>query len=301
MALFEQFPYANFHELNLDWVLKIVKQMQTTVEDFVNAYATPITVQTPAEMTNANLIYVYAGETIPNFEHGHWYYYNKETNLWTDGGKYGAFDCDDALSTTSENAVQNKVITNALAGKKNTQTAKASPNPNGAEISFIDTISQNAQGVITATKKTVQNASVDVAGTVNTTMQTFAGVKSFRDGITLGNPLPTTQGGTGNAGNQEITLSAGPGITIIDSESYKWGNVVKIYAKITVNTAVSSYANIISGIPQVESHYAEPLYNLANIPVADKGIYADRGNTAIRASTSIPTGSYIISLMYLTN
>ena len=27
MALFEQFPYANFHELNLDWTIKTVKEL----------------------------------------------------------------------------------------------------------------------------------------------------------------------------------------------------------------------------------------------------------------------------------
>ena len=27
MGLFEQFPYANFHELNLDWILKKIKEL----------------------------------------------------------------------------------------------------------------------------------------------------------------------------------------------------------------------------------------------------------------------------------
>ena len=157
MALFEQFPYANFHELNLDWVLKIVKQMQTTVDDFVKAYATPITVQTPAEMTNANLIYVYAGETIPNFEHGHWYYYNKETNLWADGGKYGAFDCDDALSDASENAVQNKVITRAINNANSNISANTSA------------IATNTSNIATNTSDitTLKNKKVDAYQLIN--------------------------------------------------------------------------------------------------------------------------------------
>lgn len=31
MGLFEQFPYANFHELNLDWILKALKDLDTKV------------------------------------------------------------------------------------------------------------------------------------------------------------------------------------------------------------------------------------------------------------------------------
>lgn len=46
MGLFDQFPYTNFHELNLDWVLRALKELDHTIEQFVaiNAlkYADPI-------------------------------------------------------------------------------------------------------------------------------------------------------------------------------------------------------------------------------------------------------------------
>lgn len=46
MGLFDQFPYTNFHELNLDWVLQALKELEHTIEQFVaiNAlkYADPI-------------------------------------------------------------------------------------------------------------------------------------------------------------------------------------------------------------------------------------------------------------------
>lgn len=32
MGLFEQFPYANFHELNLDWILKKIKELDKKVD-----------------------------------------------------------------------------------------------------------------------------------------------------------------------------------------------------------------------------------------------------------------------------
>ena len=46
MGLFDHFPYTNFHELNLTWILNALKQIQTTMDQFVaiNAlkYADPI-------------------------------------------------------------------------------------------------------------------------------------------------------------------------------------------------------------------------------------------------------------------
>ena len=48
-------------------------------------------------------------------------------------------------------------IHNLSTGKKNVQTAVSSPSANGTELAFIDTISQNTQGVISATKKTVKD------------------------------------------------------------------------------------------------------------------------------------------------
>ncbi len=47
MGFFDQFPYTNFHELNLDWLLNQMKQLGTAFEDFVKSnklkYADPIT------------------------------------------------------------------------------------------------------------------------------------------------------------------------------------------------------------------------------------------------------------------
>lgn len=46
MGLFEQFPYTNFHELNLDWILHELKTLKTTITNFVAInsvkYANPI-------------------------------------------------------------------------------------------------------------------------------------------------------------------------------------------------------------------------------------------------------------------
>lgn len=47
MGLFENFPYSNFHELNLDWILHKLKELDTEITNFVAInsvkYANPIT------------------------------------------------------------------------------------------------------------------------------------------------------------------------------------------------------------------------------------------------------------------
>lgn len=51
-----------------------------------------------------------------------------------------------------------------ISGKKDKQTAVSDPSASGNSLSFIDTISQNANGEIAATKKTVYSASASTAG-----------------------------------------------------------------------------------------------------------------------------------------
>lgn len=53
-----------------------------------------------------------------------------------------------------------------LSGYKTKQTAKTSPTASGTTTAFIDTISQDENGVITATKKNIQSATTQQAGIV---------------------------------------------------------------------------------------------------------------------------------------
>ena len=54
----------------------------------------------------------------------------------------------------------------------------------GSTLSFIDSISQAADGTISATKRSILSASANSAGLVNTAdNQTFAGYKVFQDGL----------------------------------------------------------------------------------------------------------------------
>ena len=46
MGIFEQFPYTNFHDLNLDWILRAIQSMDKKLDEFVASnvlsYADPI-------------------------------------------------------------------------------------------------------------------------------------------------------------------------------------------------------------------------------------------------------------------
>lgn len=66
---------------------------------------------------------------------------------------------------------------------KGVQSAVSDPTASGTGITFIDSITQNANGEITATKKTVQDASSTQSGIVSTGSQSFAGSKTFNDNM----------------------------------------------------------------------------------------------------------------------
>lgn len=63
---------------------------------------------------------------------------------------------------TYHNALKSEVLDN----KKDKQTAVSSPSASSTDIAFIDTISQNENGEITATKKTVRTGSASQSGVV---------------------------------------------------------------------------------------------------------------------------------------
>ena len=71
------------------------------------------------------------------------------------------------------------LVDSLLAGKKDTQSSVPDPAVSGTAISFIDSIVQDAQGKISATKKTVQNASSSQNGLM------AKGDKSKLDGMAM--------------------------------------------------------------------------------------------------------------------
>ena len=52
MGIFENFPYTNFHELNLDWLLRVVKALSDKVDNLENGN-TPVFINIDAGTTVA--------------------------------------------------------------------------------------------------------------------------------------------------------------------------------------------------------------------------------------------------------
>lgn len=100
------------------------------------------------------------------------------------------------------NENDNKLVTLADLGvaydelndnKKNVQMAVSDPTASGTAVAFIDSISQNAQGVIASTKKTVADATQSAAGLMS------ANDKTKLDGIASGAQVNSITGVKGNA------------------------------------------------------------------------------------------------------
>lgn len=82
-------------------------------------------------------------------------------------GKQDTLTFDNAPTANSNNPVKSGGVKEALDSKKDVQSAVSSPSASGNALAFIDTISQDAQGVITATKKDVTMDAVPTANSNN--------------------------------------------------------------------------------------------------------------------------------------
>ena len=98
------------------------------------------------------------------------------------------------VSTENNKAASEKAVRDAIdamesdiqSGYKPKQTAVTDPTASGNSYSFIDSISQDANGVIAPTKKTVPDASPSVSGAGGTKGLMSATDKEKLDGITAG-------------------------------------------------------------------------------------------------------------------
>lgn len=51
MAFYDKFPYTNFHELNLDWILTKARELQTDIDE-INAWKETFSAQINAQISN---------------------------------------------------------------------------------------------------------------------------------------------------------------------------------------------------------------------------------------------------------
>lgn len=82
-----------------------IAALQTLVDAITSGR--PIPVNLKSKMVDTSAIYLYTGNE-QGEQHNYWYYHDGTT--WVAGSEYGGMTIDDELSSTSENAVQNKVI-----------------------------------------------------------------------------------------------------------------------------------------------------------------------------------------------
>lgn len=62
MGAFEQFPYTNFHELNLDWIIEKIKEFKSEIDNIDDNITT--IVQEYLTEVEFNAMYIPATETI---------------------------------------------------------------------------------------------------------------------------------------------------------------------------------------------------------------------------------------------
>lgn len=114
----------------------ITQSLYEQLVDLVRAsMRMPVEAHTAAEMVNTTEIYVYTGSE-QGYTTGHWYYWNG--NAWQDNGQYYSGIIDSSLSSSSTNAVQNRVVKNALDGKQDDFSYLIIPENNGKVLKVVD-------------------------------------------------------------------------------------------------------------------------------------------------------------------
>lgn len=136
------------------------------------------------------------------------------------------------------------------------QSAVESPTASGSGIQYIATISQDPNGVITATKSTVRDASDSQSGVVSTGEQTFAGKKTFNGQVIFANSSDA-DGSTENSGSIFVGAINGQHLAIDSNE---------IMAKSNGTTASTLYLNNDGGAVRINNRLR---FNSNKISYAD--------------------------------
>ena len=158
---------------------------------------------------------------------------------------YGITDAYTKTETDSNITAATNALASAVGdGYKPLQTAVTDPTASGNTTSFIDTVSQNANGVITATKKTITAATTSTAGIVQlssattstdaTKAATPAAVKTVKDiadaKVALSNVKVTpAEGGTSSAITSSTVVELGNAFIVCTTSNGKKSAV--LYAR----------------------------------------------------------------------
>lgn len=182
-AILQSKAIAAIQGLNASTVEDALAELLAKIGSEISAVYKPGGNKTAAELTSALLVEANLGKV-----------YNLTTDAtttsdWVDGAgetvKAGtdvgivAVD-NDGTTVYKFNAYSVKID---LSGYKTVQSAVSDPTASGNSLSFIDSISQNAQGVITPTKKTVYSAAPSTSGVGGQAGLLSASDKEKLDGV----------------------------------------------------------------------------------------------------------------------
>ena len=196
---------------------------------------------------------------------------------------------------------------------KTIQTAKSSPSANGTATSFIDTISQDSNGVITATKKNLPSSlAVDISGNAATattlkTARTIAisggatGTATSFDGsadITI--PVTALDVSKANAGTLAIARG-GTGMTAISAYEIIYGNSSSNgYSRLTPNTTTTKKFLRMTGTGSAGAAPAWDTVTKSDVGlgnVENTKLSTWTGNTSISSIGTLTVGSIPWSLL----
>lgn len=114
----------------------ISRSLYEQLVDMVKAsISLPLEASSAADMTDHSRIYVYTGSE-SGYINGHWYMW--DGTEWIDGGAHYAGVIDTSLSSTSANAVENRVVKQALDGKQDDFSYLIIPENNGKVLKVVD-------------------------------------------------------------------------------------------------------------------------------------------------------------------
>jgi len=178
-------------------------------------------------------------------------------------------------ATNAAGARANLEITPANIGAKPTQTAVADPTASGTAVAFIDSITQDANGVITPTKKTVRSASQSEIGLMSATD------KAKLDGIAAGAQVNSLTGVKGNA-----------------ETDYRTGNVnltsANVGASISLTSTDTTAALLYNKLKDLELNYPASI-RVVNEPMQSLTGKSISGGYGTVVKTGVESGTLVLS------
>lgn len=152
--MFNEYPYTDLHNLNLDWFLDQFKKMGKHLADLKKM------VLSAPDATNAN-----PGQAPIADGAGGWAWGDVES---------GGITVDSELSATSTNPVQNKVIKSALDEKASGTVSRSDSTRaiTNSQFKVIDRVTTNSAGQVTEVRTTtvgIPTASTNTAGLMSAT------------------------------------------------------------------------------------------------------------------------------------